>query len=451
MSTMPWRVMPGELTASADPAELIPGDPDALDELAGTLGRFARGMGDGADRLGRIKTGSWTGYGGNAFRGIIDEQPAKFSTASDAFGRAQLAISRYAGVLRDAQRSAVLAVGQYGIGEQASVAWDRKGSDPGAADRDAARRKLNDARGQVELAALRAARTLDGAKHGAPKKPSFWHRVAGGIESLVDGRDGRQLIEIGLGMADGIKDMATGLWTLTGTVITDPHKFARAWAGLALTMTTLQGRQQFAKSFVDFDEWSTDPARAFGNSAVSIASMFVGGEGVAAKLGDAAKFADAGEMRAVLQATEANPAMLDGFPAWKGLTDRANWAQLDYNPIFSDDPESPVRLRPVADVVEDLKKGLLTPSDLRIDTIRRGDNILILNTRSSHALMRADIPRSEWVVRDVTKSPLYRRRLKRQLRRNNLTSEGTNYVYERPGIPDGPTPMAPDPTQETSP
>lgn len=137
------------------------------------------------------------------------------------------------------------------------------------------------------LMQLALATYLDRWSYGCGCLVSDAETIAGGIESLVDGRDGRQLIEIGEGMAAGIKDMATGLWTLTGTVLTDPHKFARAWTGLALTMYTLQGRLRFAKSFVDFDEWSTNPARALGRATVSIAGPFVGGEGVAAKLGNA--------------------------------------------------------------------------------------------------------------------------------------------------------------------
>jgi hypothetical protein len=441
--------MPGELTAVADPTQLVPGDPDELEDLARTLGRFAHGMGDGADRLGRIKAGSWKGHGGNAFRGILDKQPAKFGTASDAFGQAQLAISRYAGELRDAQRSAVLAVGQYGAAERATAGWNRKGSDPGEADRDGAHRMLNGARDRVEVAALRAARTLDAAAHGAPKKPGIWHRLAGGIESLVGRRAGHELIDIGKGMADGIKDMATGLWTLTGAVLTNPSKFARAWSSLGMTMATTQGRQEFARSFVDWDEWSKDPGRAFGNSAVNIASIFAGGEGLAGKLGDAAKFADAGElsveMQAVLKATEANPATLDGFPAWKGLSGRARWAQRYYTPKFSNEIESPVRNQPVKDVVRSLKSGKLKPTDLRIDTIRRGKNLLILNTRSTNALIRAGIPRSEWIVRNVTGDKFYENRLSRQLRRNRLTPSGIDHVYESGGA-DSP-PSRPDTLQ----
>jgi len=54
----------------------IPGDPDSVDALARTLADFARGMGEGAGKLGSIKSGEWHGKGGNAFRAIIGDQPA---------------------------------------------------------------------------------------------------------------------------------------------------------------------------------------------------------------------------------------------------------------------------------------------------------------------------------------------------------------------------------------
>jgi hypothetical protein len=217
-------------------------------------------------------------------------------------------------------------------------------------------------------------------------------------------------------------------------VVTDPSKFARAWSSLGMTMSTMQGRQEFARSFVDWDEWSEDPGRAFGHSAVNIASIFAGGEGLAAKLGDISKGAEltriinagkmSSEMRAVLKATEQNPVRLDGYPTWRGLTDRANWAQKKYGALFS--KGGPFKDRTIDEVATDVKSGRLSWTKLPIDIIRRGDNVLILNTRSSHALIEAGVPRSRWIVRDVTGDPEFESRLDDQLRRNKLKDTGTD-------------------------
>jgi hypothetical protein len=56
----------------------------------------------------------------------------------------------------------------------------------------------------------------------------------------------------------------------------------------------------------------------------------------------------------------------------------------------------------IDDVVNELDSGTMTPADVPIDVIARGDNTLILNTRSAQALTRAGIPRTEWTVVDRT-------------------------------------------------
>ena len=442
--------MGADLHAGADPAALVPGDPDALDELARTLGVFARGMGTGADRLGAIRSGDWLGHGGNAFRGLIGEQPAKFGAASDSFGTAKAAVTHYADVLREAQHAAGQAVGRYGSGDEATSAWRARssgtahpGDDPGADDRTAAGRLLSDARDRVATEALRLSATLSAAEHGAPKRPSFLHRAASGLTGVFTHHFGGTLIHLGEGMADGVRDMGAGLWALTGAVVTNPAKFARSWQGLLYAVGMPQQRRAFAQSFVDWTEWSKDPARAFGTTAINVASIFVGGSGLAAKAGDAARIATempavaelSPEMLAVTKATEANPAMLDGFPSWRGLTDKANWAQRKYGQTFS--KKGNFKKRPVKYVVADLKAGILKATDLPIQIIRRGENILMLNTRSSQALTLADIPRSEWIVKDVTGNRNFERRLNAQLRISEVDEKGVSSLRPSLGPPPG--------------
>jgi len=52
-----------------------------------------------------------------------------------------------------------------------------------------------------------------------------------------------------------------------------------------------QARRSFARSFVDWNEWSTDPGRAFGHTTMNIASLFVGTEGILGKAGEVANAA----------------------------------------------------------------------------------------------------------------------------------------------------------------
>lgn len=431
-----------ELSTTAGPATLIPGDPEALEELGHTLGLLARGMGEGQARLAAIHSGSWQGHGGNAFRGAINIQPGRFGTASDAFGQARGAIVRHAEVLRQAQSDAAAAQGRYGRGEQATSSWHgtelagRKpdGPDPGDADRAAATRLLADARGRVDASARHTACVLAAAENGAPKKPGRLHRAISGMTHLVTGGAalGRTLIDVGTGIADGVVDVAKGTWALTGALCTDPAAFARSWEGLLAVGGLPRQRQAFARSFVDWDEWASDPARAFGHTGVNVGGILLGTAGIFARAGSAAEAvvppaADLSpEMVAVTRATQADPAVIDGSPAWRGLTPHAKLAQKSYGEEFS--RTGTFGQRTVDGVVLDLKSGVLHPTDLPIDIIRRGDNTLILNTRSSQALAKAGISRSQWIVKDVTGEAGPESRLNAQLRRNRLTEDGTPTV-----------------------
>jgi hypothetical protein len=136
-----------------------------------------------------------------------------------------------------------------------------------------------------------------------------------------------------------------------------------------------------------------------------------------------------GELLAAGKASEAEPALVEGYPAWRGLTDKARWAQNDHGAEFG--KKGTFKHRSLQEVVDDLNSGVLRISDLRIDIIRRGDNTLIVNTRSSHALMKAGIPRSDWIVRDVTGDSEFEGRLNDQLKNNKLTESGTDSVRQR--------------------
>ncbi|MBO0879434.1 MAG: hypothetical protein J2P17_03495 [Mycobacterium sp.] len=426
-----------DLHGEATPDSLIPGDPDAIEELARTLAVLARGMGEGQSKLAAIRSGDWRGKGGAAFRNLIGEQPAKFGAASDAFGQARGALVRYADVLRQAQHDAGLALEQYGRSEQATRHWQHgkhHGTDPGESGRSAAHQTLALARSRVDTEARRTANALMSATQGAPKKPSLLHRALSGVEHLLTNKSalGHVLLDVGAGVIDGAIDMAKGAWMLTGAAMTDPAGFARSWEGMLEVVGLPQQRRAFGLSFVDADEWSTDPARALGHTGFTVATTLIGIAGY-----DAAPAAVlpgkvpplSSEVVAAAKASEAEPGMIEGYPAWRGLTDKAKWAQENHGALFG--VNGTFKYRSVQEVVDDLRSGVLGTGDLKIDVIRRGDNTLIVNTRSSHALMRAGIPRSEWIVRDVTGDERLERRLTAQLKRSNLTESGTDSVWQR--------------------
>ena len=108
----------------------------------------------------------------------------------------------------------------------------------------------------------------------------------------------------------------------------------------------------------------------------------------------------------------------------------ANFAQKTYRPSFSLEGQSiysdiaGVPIKTVDDLANALKKGLIKPSDVPIDYIVRDGNVLILNTRSSNALMQAGIPRNQWNAVNRTGVEMYENMLNGQLKNNGLTSAG---------------------------
>ncbi|WP_203748848.1 RHS repeat-associated core domain-containing protein [Cellulomonas chitinilytica] len=104
----------------------------------------------------------------------------------------------------------------------------------------------------------------------------------------------------------------------------------------------------------------------------------------------------------------------------------ARFAQKDFRESFSNGDGALFWGRTIDEVAESLRSGAMSPKDVPIDVIVREGNTLILNTRSSQALIRAGIPRSSWNVINRTGQAAFEARLDGQLSRNGLTSYGTD-------------------------
>jgi hypothetical protein len=110
--------------------------------------------------------------------------------------------------------------------------------------------------------------------------------------------------------------------------------------------------------------------------------------------------------------------------------DRANYSQPGYQPRFSE--KGYFKGQKIDDIAADLISGKLTPDDVPVKYIVRDGNVLIMNARSSQALIRAGIPRSQWRPDNVTGIRRWERQLDKNLRRHSLTSRGTPTVEEEP-------------------
>ncbi len=115
----------------------------------------------------------------------------------------------------------------------------------------------------------------------------------------------------------------------------------------------------------------------------------------------------------------------------EGVLKNANFAQTKFRPAFSKEGQqiyselAGVPITTIDDLVNALKRGLIKTSDVPIDYIVRDGHVLILNTRSSHALIQAGIPRSQWNAINRTGIDMYESMLNDQLKNNKLTSAGT--------------------------
>jgi hypothetical protein len=123
-----------------------------------------------------------------------------------------------------------------------------------------------------------------------------------------------------------------------------------------------------------------------------------------------------------------NPAVDNGLPATDDGIDigAASFAQTTASNSFSSG--GAFSGQTITDVADKLRSGAMTASDVPIQVIVRGGNTLILNTRSALALQQAGIPRSQWLLDNVTGDPAAEARLSGQLASNGLGSGGTGTV-----------------------
>lgn len=160
-----------ELRPGATPAELVPGDPEAVAELAARLSRFAHSAGEAGQRLAALDSGHWSGSAAEAFRDAVGEVPAAFRGAAQAFGAAATALAGYARQLHQARGRAAEAVRLVEEAETRSTAWRAAGAigaDPGEPLRQQATAQLRRERDQLRATAESARRHLAEAAAHAP-------------------------------------------------------------------------------------------------------------------------------------------------------------------------------------------------------------------------------------------------------------------------------------------
>jgi hypothetical protein len=113
------------------------------------------------------------------------------------------------------------------------------------------------------------------------------------------------------------------------------------------------------------------------------------------------------------------------------VLENAKFAQPGYSGNFS--AKGDFKGRPIDDVVADINNRLINPSNVKIHYVIRDGNPFIMNTRSSEALTRAGIPRSQWNGVNETGTRRFEGELNDRMQEHGFTSSGGfTTVFEEP-------------------
>jgi hypothetical protein len=286
----------------------LPGDPDRVASLATQLGTIGAGLSAGAGTLASVGVGGWDGPAATAFRSALGVAPAPLRTGGEAFVAAAQAVGQHAAVLEAAREQARLAVMVADDAKAASGVWTAQvdarevvrrrasagdtgavaalagmplsGLDPGAEGRARAERLLAEAREMVAESARRAAAVLARAAALAPREPSLPERA------LMRGVQLQRQVAFGAG--ESVFDLGAVAWrTSLPRAAAHPMEWVTDQVGMAKGLVNAaQHPVELGKSVVDWDTWTTNPARAVGHvGGNALGAVATGGGSAAAKAG----------------------------------------------------------------------------------------------------------------------------------------------------------------------
>ena len=292
---------PGEkqLGESAEPDELIHGNPGKLRGVAKHLHDFHAAF----DRVGRgmrgLDSSHWRGEGGEAFRKKFAVHPAKWAQAADACARAARALDGFADTVAWAQGQAQDAIDTYrkgkGDSDRAVAGHNKKAdayntalrehrdpgpkpkpfSDPGTAEMQRAVEILADARRQRNDAGRDATAAVKAALAHAPAKPPPLSRLG---DDLMDGGEGMglELTHVVGGVvkgAAGILTFGRGLNPVDPYNITHPAEYVQD-ANLTLDGLVSTAAQPDRAAQAAVDDFQRDPSEFSGRA---LPNLLVGG------------------------------------------------------------------------------------------------------------------------------------------------------------------------------
>ncbi|BBJ44733.1 type IV secretion protein Rhs [Streptomyces antimycoticus] len=260
----------------AGPKDLIPGNPDDIDDLVLELRAYAGAFQDGKDKLRPLELADWSGKGASEFRKSVDRLPKELTSGHDQFTHAASALAAYATKLRSVQKRCEAIIEDADAARAASKAYGKKvesyndavtrgdeqlpekpsETDPGIAAMESCVGRLDKLIEELQLVVDASKKKIDTAAEKAPNKPSNWQKVGDSF------KDGLWKVHHGiLGLGEIPASIAKG----------DGKGLAMQLAGMADGAAyAAQHPKEFAKAVTNWDLWSKDPLRAAGEITPSL-------------------------------------------------------------------------------------------------------------------------------------------------------------------------------------
>ena len=283
----------GGLVVGASPTQLVPGDPDAVEELAARLGGLAGGMATSVSRLGGLDTGQWQGQAAGDFERTLGEIPSHLRQVGNDLADAAGGLRSYATVLRDGQGAAARALALYESGRRrraaaAAVASGASGRGPlgaglllgagpgggcrlddgaygpGADEIRQAEALLEAARGDLASAARRLAASLRSRAANVPKPVSMW---------AVPRHQSWEFLK---GLGDSVRHTVVSLQKNALWMACPPLAATRQALQFAQTASSsLQHPKEAGKAAIYWDMWQHHPAKAASELTPDVALLLV--------------------------------------------------------------------------------------------------------------------------------------------------------------------------------
>lgn len=331
------------LFATADLDSEIAGSPTALWATSDEYAATARDLLDTSTTLGRLRTDGWSGEAARAFAVSHDGLVRRARAAAESYAAAADALGRHAAVLRAAQADAADAGAAY---RRAAACTPRVGlaDDRVTPAQAVALAELSDARASVARSADAAAASLAEATSRAPRAGGFWNDT------------GKAWSHFWRGAWDPVEGLGELAWRENQVrAVVDPEGWSRDTEALAAGVgAEVRDPERLGKDLVDWDTWSTDPARAAGRLVPeAVLALVTAGTGtVAAKGAASATVAEKAALEgagvaAISEEASASTSALEAAagraPGHDGLTHAAESA-----PAIETETRSPTPMKPQA-------------------------------------------------------------------------------------------------------